>query len=168
MVSQLKVNEIIKQSGSSISIGVDGDTVSGPFTNVPAFSVGRNTTGNTLTTNTYTLVEFNNKSFDTDDAYDTSTGRFTVPSGKAGRYFFVSTVAMNANFAYVQLSIYKNGSSVKRGTAIRNDASSVTVAGVLDLAVDDYVQIYCRQDSTNDTEASTVFSYFDGYRLIGS
>jgi hypothetical protein len=35
VVSQLKVNEIIKQSGSSISIGEDGDTVSGPFTMVP-------------------------------------------------------------------------------------------------------------------------------------
>ena len=37
MVSQLKVNEIIKQSGSSITIGESGDTVSGPFTNLPAF-----------------------------------------------------------------------------------------------------------------------------------
>ena len=168
MVSQLKVNEIIKQSGSTLTIGQDGDTVSGPFTNVPAFSVGRNTTGNTLTTNTYTLVEFDNKSFDTDNAYDTSTYKFTVPSGKAGKYFFVSTVAMNANFAYVQLNIYKNGSSVKRGTAVRNDASSVTVAGVLDLAVGDYIQIYCRQDSSNNTESSPIFSYFDGYRLIGA
>ena len=39
MASQLKVNEIIKQSGSTLTIGQDGDTVSGPFTNVPAFSV---------------------------------------------------------------------------------------------------------------------------------
>ena len=37
MVSQLKVNEIIKQSGSSITIGEAGDTVSGPFTNTPNF-----------------------------------------------------------------------------------------------------------------------------------
>ena len=56
MVSQLKVNEIIKQSGSSISIGEDGDTVSGPFTNVPAFHAHQssaqsisNATGTVLT-----------------------------------------------------------------------------------------------------------------------
>ena len=30
MVSQIKVNEIIKQSGSSITIGESGDTVSIP------------------------------------------------------------------------------------------------------------------------------------------
>ena len=118
----------------------------------------------------YLLKNFsdNNKSFDTDNAYDTSTYKFTVPSGKAGKYFFVSTVAMNAAFAYVQLNIYKNGAAVKRGTAIRNDASSVTVAGALDLAVGDYIQIYCRQDATNNTESSPIYSYFDGYKLIGA
>lgn len=170
-MSTLEVNNI-KDTGSNSLISSDG---SGTFTinngvlkNTPAFSVGRNTSGNTLTTNTFTLVEFNSESFDTDNAYDASTYKFTVPSGKAGKYFFVSTVAMNANFAYVQLNIYKNGTAVKRGTAVRNDASSVTVAGVLDLAVGDYIQIYCRQDSTNNTESSIVYSYFDGYRLIGA
>ena len=44
----------------------------------------------------------------------------------------------------------------------------MTVAGVLDLAVGDYIQIYCRQDSTNSTDFSIDYSYFDGYRLIGA
>ena len=169
------VDTLEPQSGTNLTLGASGDTI-GLATgasqtlavNTPAFSVGRNTTGNTLTTNTFTLVAFNNKSFDTDNAYDTSTYKFTVPSGKAGKYFFVSTVAMNAAFAYVQLNIYKNGAAVKRGTAIRNDASSVTVAGALDLAVGDYIQIYCRQDATNNTESSPIYSYFDGYKLIGA
>jgi hypothetical protein len=176
-MSTIEVNTIKPISGSStVTLGESGDTIalaSGASqtlaVNNPAFSVGRNTTGNTLTTNTFTLVAFNNKSFDTDNAYDTSTYKFTVPSGKAGKYFFVSTVAMNAAFAYVQLNIYKNGAAVKRGTAIRNDASSVTVAGALDLAVGDYIQIYCRQDATtNNTESSPIYSYFDGYKLIGA
>ena len=172
MTSIIKVNTIA-DIGNNTLLETNG---SGTITtnniggqNTPAFSVGRNTSGNTLTTNTFTLVAFNNKSFDTDNAYDTSTYKFTVPSGKAGKYFFVSTVAMNAAFAYVQLNIYKNGAAVKRGTAIRNDASSVTVAGALDLAVGDYIQIYCRQDATtNNTESSPIYSYFDGYKLIGA
>jgi hypothetical protein len=175
MSSIIKVNTYQDANGNALfsSDGSGTVTLDSNFSgvlpdNTPAFSVGRNTTGNTLTTNTHTLVEFNSESFDTDNAYDTSTYKFTVPSGKAGKYFFVSTVAMNANFAYVQLNIYKNGTSVKRGTAIRNDASSVTVAGVLDLAVGDYIQIYCRQDSTNSTDFSIDYSYFDGYRLIGA
>jgi hypothetical protein len=175
-MSKILVDTIDTRSGTSnITIGSSnasqitlksGATLTNFPANTPAFSVGRNTSGNTLTTNTFTLVAFNNKSFDTDNAYDTSTYKFTVPSGKAGKYFFVSTVAMNAAFAYVQLNIYKNGSAVKRGTAIRNDASSVTVAGALDLAVGDYIQIYCRQDATNNTESSPIYSYFDGYKLI--
>ena len=34
-----------------------------------------------------TKVDFDTEDFDTDGAYDTSNQRFTVPSGKAGKYF---------------------------------------------------------------------------------
>ena len=56
--------------------------------NTPAFFVYF-TTGITLTQNTTTLVKFDTETFDTDNAYSTSTGKFIVPSGKAGKYFFL-------------------------------------------------------------------------------
>jgi hypothetical protein len=167
VVSQLKVNEIIKQSGSSITIGVDGDTVSGPFTNVPAFSANRANTGNTLTTDTATKVIFDTEYYDTDSAFDTSNGRFTVPSGKAGKYFFCATVAMNANFAYVRIKLRKNNTDVFRGTAVRVDTSGTSVSATIDLAAGDYVEVFVTQDSTNDVEVGDA-SHFHGFRLIGT
>jgi hypothetical protein len=167
VVSQLKVNEIIKQSGSSITIGVDGDTVSGPFTNVPAFSANRANTGNTLTTDTATKVIFDTEYYDTDSAFDTSNGRFTVPSGKAGKYFFCATVAMNANFAYVRIKLRKNNTDVFRGTAVRVDTSGTSVSATIDLAAGDYVEVFVTQDSTNDVEVGDA-SHFHGFRLIGA
>ena len=70
MVSQLKVNEIIKQSGSSITIGVDGDTVSGPFTNLPAFNVDKSS-DQSISDGTWTKVTFTNEHLDTDSALAT-------------------------------------------------------------------------------------------------
>ena len=87
MVSQLKVNEIIKQSGSSITIGEAGDTVSGPFTNTPAFLM-KLSTNQTISNETTTIAAFNTVVFDTNTAFDTSNYRFTVPANNAGKYIF--------------------------------------------------------------------------------
>ena len=92
MVSQLKVNEIIKQSGSSITIGETGDTVSGPFTNVPSWRVG--ITSQSVAYNTDTKLQYNREHQDTDNAYDTSNYRFTVPTGKGGTYLIGAWVRM--------------------------------------------------------------------------
>ena len=113
MVSQLKVNEIIKQSGSSITIGVDGDTVSGPFTNVPAFEAYLSSSSGTVSNNVATKVQFDTEIYDTDGTYDNSSNyRFTP--GVAGKYFIYAQVYMymgssNVNVAIIH--IYKNGSS---------------------------------------------------------
>ena len=93
MVSQLKVNEIIKQSGSSITIGEAGDTVSGPFTNKPAFSAYLSS-AQTISGSTWTKVAFDGEYFDTDSAFDTSNNRFTVPSNLAGKYCFIGQINM--------------------------------------------------------------------------
>ena len=168
MVSQLKVNEIIKQSGSSITIGEAGDTVSGPFTSTPAFSAYQQGTGTTLTQNSYTKVVWDSEYFDTDSAF--SSGTFTVPSGKAGKYFFTSTVSMQDALAEINIDLYKNGSSYWRGSAIQgsNVASAMSVAGVIDLVAGDYVEVYVKQNiSVNKVESGGSHSHFHGYRLIG-
>ena len=55
--------------------------------NTPSFKVTMSGS-QTFTNNAYTKIDFDTETYDTDSAYDTSTQRFTVPSGKAGKYFF--------------------------------------------------------------------------------
>mgnify|MGYP003142478423 CR=1 FL=1 len=93
MASQLKVNEIIKQSGSSITIGVDGDTVSGPFTAQPLFYAY--ITGTQAVSNaTETRVALETELFDTGSCFNTTTYRFTP--NKAGYYFLVGSLQINS------------------------------------------------------------------------
>ena len=66
MVSQLKVNEIIKQSGSSVTIGEAGDTITLPSTstltnfpeNTPVFQAML-TSDQTLSSGSFTKIQFN-------------------------------------------------------------------------------------------------------------
>jgi hypothetical protein len=134
----------------------------------PAFSLVQTGTGTTLTTNTYTKVVWDTEKFDTDNAV--SSGRFTVPSGKAGKYFFTSTVSMQSYLAEINIDLYKNGSSFLRGNAIQGSsvASAMSVTGIIDLAVSDYVEVYVRQNQTNTVESGGSHSHFHGYRLIGA
>jgi hypothetical protein len=138
MVSQIKVNEIIKQSGSSITIGESGDTIS-----LTGNTVNLGTTGNTvniagatyadaaasntpsfyaysssaqvINSDSYTLASCETELWDTDSAYDTSTYTFTVPSGKGGKYNFYfggELEAFGASGKYYRALLYKNGSAM--------------------------------------------------------
>ena len=186
MVSQIKVNEIIKQSGSSITIGESGDTITLPSTatltnfptNTPAFFVAL-TTNVTISDNTITKIPFATEVFDTDSAYDSSTNyRFTVPSGKAGKYYFTFQGAMGIKKDY-KITIYlkKNGSYVGTEAIFTNgyqpsadDNIRSHYTTLLDLAVSDYIEMWVKINNNGTNSAfihgDNFTTFFTGYKLI--
>lgn len=132
-------------------------------TNIPNFSAKRSGNGNSLTADTATAVVLDSEQFDTDNAYSTSTGKFIVPSGKAGKYFFTGSVTMATSFVYGLAFLYKNGSEVYRGTAVQNDTSTATVSAIIDCSVGDEIQLYATSSSTQNVTSAC---YFQGFKLI--
>ena len=185
MVSQIKVNEIIKQSGSSITIGESGDTVSVPSgatlnvagstsglpDNTPMWFV-RKTSDQSLADNTYVKVTWNTEDIDTDSAF--ASDKFTVPSGKAGKYYISTGVGFydNSTQEHHYVLIYKNGSNVSANpsgittTEDNTDRYWQTNNMIVDLAVNDYVEVYVLCDFGSGTGTMN-YSYFTGYKLIG-
>ena len=99
---------------------------------------------------TLTKLPFASEIFDTDSAFDSATNyRFTVPSGKAGKYY-VSANAQGLGSGYVVRSVglflYVNGSRYTDSTStdINSDANdmSLSTTATLDMAVGDYVEVY--------------------------
>ena len=182
MVSQLKVNEIIKQSGSSITIGVDGDTVSGPFTMVPAFEAYLGA-DQTISDNSATKVQCGTEVYDTASAYDNATNyRFTVPSGKAGKYYFYGGVKGQSSstdtIEAMSIYLYKNGAQARRNEYFQTSANDATIIGasinqVLDLVAGDYVELYGIVNVSSgtprfDAGGTGGATYFGAYRIIGA
>ena len=179
MVSQLKVNEIIKQSGSSITIGEDGDTVSGPFTTVPAFEAVLSS-DQSVSNNTVTKIQFNSVIFDTDSCYDNSTNYRFTPT-KVGKYFVYAQVDCYAGGAsdlnVANLRLYKNGSQIHFAysefsnnniqTITRNIATTVDMNGS-----SDYLECFC--DINGASGGGEIFqgyqrrTNFGSYRLTGA
>ena len=161
-------NNIINESSNTITVGASGDTValgSGALQSnllTPAFAMRGSGSLQTVTDNAFTKAQLNNADIDTDSACDTSTNyRFTVPSGKAGKYFICASLNAYTDTNDQQLFdglIYKNGSSIASNlwqystaaNAGRHNAYSQSI--VVDLAAGDYIELYGRI-SGGSTEA---------------
>jgi hypothetical protein len=127
--------------------------------NTPAVSAYSNA-NQTVTDNTSTKVAFNAEIYDTDSAFDTSTYRFTVPSGKAGKYFIYTSIYMYGNNNDERLraiDIQLNGGIVRRfeafgdsGTGFSN-GGNISGGAVLNLSVGDYIEIFGKLDVNSGT-----------------
>ena len=181
-MSTILVNNI-KDTGNNTLLTSDGSgNISGNLTNTPAFLASLSSS-QTISDTTETLVQFDTSDYDTDSAFSTSTYRFTVPSGKAGKYmiyFSVNFTGTGGGYtfgSYVRSEVYlkKNGStvSVSKIDPRNSNGFKFTIANsiALNLGVSDYIETYVWADvgagSPLLETSSTQKLYFGAYRLIG-
>jgi len=180
-------NNIINESGNTITIGASGDTtnVIGTLQNdgvavtmTPAFAAFLNA-DQTVSDATDTVAAINEEIFDSDSAYDTSTYRFTPQV--AGKYFLYAAAQLQSNtvstFNLGQLYIRKNGTKIAHlWNDARNNANGYSKGVYLATVMtangsSDYFDVLGYVDATSgttffggsSTEHRTVFG---GYRII--
>tara|TARA_A100001391_G_C5017746_1_gene264987 strand:+ start:615 stop:1124 length:510 start_codon:yes stop_codon:yes gene_type:complete len=169
MTSKLKVN-ILADGGDNAIMTSDG---SGSLTlnnaalkNTPAF-VAHADVNQSLSNATMTKLTVTSEDFDTDSAFADS--KFTVPSGKAGKYFFVGKARLSNVTGYVTLDLYKNGSLAGiqfRSQSYGTSYESAIITAILDLSASDYIELYGMQ-VTGGT-ANLTGKLLQGYRLVGA
>jgi len=187
-MSDLFVDNIKHQSSQgsgTITLGASGETIAlasgaevSGFTgqNYPAFMVGLSGNQGSITAASFAKVTFDSEDVDTDNAF--ASNKFTVPSGKAGKYFIGLDVQMNAESgagtAQVgSVRIYKNGSAAINGGIVdfRNTNGqkfNANVSAIMDLSAGDYLEGYAElHTSSGDVTfvASNRSTKFFGYRI---
>ena len=188
-MSTLKVDTILKRTGTgTITLGQSGDTIAlGSGASQTGFGganspmwVATMSAQQTGGNNAMVKINYNTEVLDTDSAYDTSSYRFTVPSGKAGKYFISAMTniqSSGSNGARSQTnSIYVNGTSIVRSqyfmtssNLFEADQDNICHCTLLhDLSVGDYVEVYAKRysDHSENMVAKTSWSRFMGYKLI--
>ena len=190
----LKVGTITTSSGSgTITLGQSGETVdmaNGTITlnssmkATPAFQA-YSSDGQTPSDASWTKVELDATLFDTDSAFDTSTYRFTVPSGMGGKYFLNAMIAIdsqeNSGINYSSVKFYKNGGSSELADSYVNWQSNPIrdfgqfLSGIFELAAGDYVELYGYLDDASGSgmdfkgaSGTRIATQMGGYRIIGA
>ena len=123
------------------------------------------------------LTGLTQNEIDTDTAFNGTT--FTVPSGKAGKYYICTQLFGNFDDVgedgkVVQLNIFKNGSSIKEAkyeTLTNNDLKFFTLhtSMLVDLSASDTIEAYILLVDVNSgsgMKANDGQTFLSGYKLI--
>jgi len=196
-MSKLETNQVDPSTGTTLTLGTSGDTIAIPSgvtiansgtatgfggTNTPSFLANRTGSTQSISNNTNVTAIFNNEVIDTDNGYDTSTGIYTIPSGKGGKYFICAAPTLTAAGAATifRTLITKNGTStvVARGDIRPGDngvggfgENTPPCSAIADLSAGDTLRVLVRFEGGNGNErismsSSGASSQFFGYKLV--
>jgi hypothetical protein len=154
-------NDIITSDGSgtiTLSSGMN-TAVNAAGGNTPAFMATQGSTQSGLTSDAYTKVAMNTEVFDTDSAFDASTNyRFTVPSGKAGKYLFFGQAKIRSDtvneLRQAAVYLYKNGSGITNSVFYESDyvlETTLNFSYIDDSSVGDYYELYAKGTTGSGT-----------------
>ena len=192
-MSEVQTNKISPATGTALQVGDSGDTITIPSgatitnsgtatgfgeANTPIFLATLGSTQNSISRSTQTKITYAAEVIDSNNAFDTSTNRFTVPSGKGGKYMFiVSASAQMPSYdpQAIMTSLYKNGSQVAFHQYYSNEAdyqnnqdNTQPLVTIQNLSAGDYVEgyiwMYQADGGTGNIQVNNG-SFFQGYRI---
>ena len=185
-MSKILVDTIDTRSGTStMTIGSSntstialkaGATLTNFPNNTPAFFVIK-TSNQSVSSATSTLVTFDSEKFDSDNKFNTSTGKFTP--GVAGKYFLFAQMNINNihDQATTEFDIKQNSSYLNsrfKHVALNSSSDrdpSIFTSCIVDSDADDFFQIIAYTDfgaGTTITGSANGFTFFGGYKIIGA
>jgi len=160
------------EAGTVLTSASDVTGVTGvPLPNTPNWLAER-TSNQNIANNTGVIIVYNTSIFDTDSGFDTSTGRYTVQTGKAGKYYVAGGFRLDTAEVVdrVAASLYKNGSQVlsqyNNPQGSGGEASAFT-STIVDLSEGDIIDIrvFHSASGTKAIQSSDGKTLFMGFRL---
>jgi len=139
-------------------------------TNTPNFRAYRSS-AQSFSASTNTDVQFNATSFDSASGFNTSNGKFTVPSGQGGKYCLTTSLRLNNSSVNNEVAIYFYVGSTSKSfsnktvggnypTAIHSDIVSLSAGDEV------FVKIYTNVSSPIlDGSGSATYTTFEGFKI---
>ena len=180
-------NNIINESGNTITVGASGDTTNIIGTlnkdgvavaNTPAFEAYQSSSQSGISNNTWTKISANTEKFDTDSMYDASTNYRFTPT-VAGKYFVYGAISVSSettfNLYVPNVAIYKNGSSYKQSVMNFNSSYAhnedwIFISATVEFnGSSDYVELYGRGNANTGTivlDCTVLNGSFGAYKII--
>jgi hypothetical protein len=160
---------IVTGSGSgATAVTVDGSqNVSIPkgVGGTPAFSAYQSS-AQTLSSSTYTKLQFQTEEFDTTSNFDSTTNYRFTPT-VAGYYLFSGSFTVSAFTTQNQLAVYKNGSIFKQGFNNTGSGQPNMSTLIYMNGSTDYVELYAWLAGGQALVTGAASTYFQGFLARG-
>jgi len=128
--------------------------------NMPAFSA-YNSVGQSISSATFTKVQFQTEEFDTANCFDSTTNYRFTPN-VAGYYQINAAVNKTSSATEMQCLIYKNGSVYKSGNNGSTAYGESNSALVSMNGSTDYIEIYTYFGASGSTTSNVNGTWFQG------
>jgi len=147
-------------------------------TMVPAFFAYMDGNQGSISSNTATVVQFDQERFDSNSAYNTSNYLFTP--AVAGKYFLFASVNIQAvhDQCTNSLIINRNAANdvaIHKVISLNSSSDrepSLAVSTIMDADTDDYFRVLVKTDFGSGTtvtgETYPTYTFFGGYRITGA
>jgi hypothetical protein len=162
VTSSNRVLTLPDATGTVLTTATAGVPVNGP-----AFSAVRITASQSISSNTWTKIQFNSEEFDTNGCYDLTNFRFTPTV--AGYYQFSGSAYLQSgggNPAGYYCSFYKNGVIFKYGQGISVISTAVVLPATALIYLNgstDYIEMYAYASGASATVTfDPSLTYFQG------
>jgi hypothetical protein len=187
-MSKLETNQVDPATGTTLTLGTSGDTITIPSgvtiansgtatgfggTNTPAFSVRKSGDQSLDNSETNTKITFDTEDVDTNGTF--ASNKFTP--AVAGKYFITLNVFVestgNGEVQIITAKIYKNGSQISgsdgrvdfRGNPGRGAGVSTTV--LVDLDTDDYIEGFAANSANGSSSSIKIGgTRMQGFKII--
>lgn len=128
--------------------------------NIPAFSAYQST-GQTLSSSTFTKLQFQTEEFDTANCFDSTTNYRFTPN-VAGYYQVNARAGMATTNCSNIMEIWKNGARYKRGNSVYTSAGDGTSVNILVYlnGTTDYIEAYYWLSTGQGTASGVATVYF--------
>jgi len=121
--------------------------------------------------NTVTKITWDSEIQDSNAAF--GSNKFTVPTGEDGVYMFMCGLELDGidNAESVDLYWYKNGSNIEFGSvkfyqSADNQLSRNVSSVCLNLAADDYIEVYVAQNEGGTIPIESDVAFFAGFKMF--
>ena len=174
-------NNIINENSNTITIGASGDTTNiiGTLqnngaavggTNTPYFFAYRNASYS-ISSGTWTQIVLDAETLDTASGFNTSTGKYTIPSGQGGKYFLLTSLRLNNSGVNNEVAVYFFVNSSEKSFSnktVGGGYPTVIHSDILSLNAGDtvFVKIYTGISSPAlDGGGSAITTSFEGFKI---
>ena len=165
MAGIIKVNQYQDFNGNTLFTSDGSGNLTTQKLNYPAFHAKSG--GQSISNATITKVIFETEVLDTDNCYDTSTGRFTP--NVAGKYlvYVICGISTGTDFDAFNMRIYKNGSEIHLSFGRSEYYESSSLSMIVDMnGSTDYLEayVYHQQGGTTNLNGDPCNQFY-AYRI---